>query len=70
MKNWKPPNDLTRLLEALGNELGAATDEEVRQACTGSGWSVTGAAREVRGLINAVTGDSSETDEGIPPAEP
>ncbi len=34
MSRWDPHIDLMRLLEALGNEVVAATELEVRQACT------------------------------------
>jgi hypothetical protein len=33
MSRWDPHIDLMRLLEALGNEVVAATELEVRQAC-------------------------------------
>lgn len=77
MSSWEPHIDLMRLLEALGTEIIAATEQELRQACTEeNGWliaccrsacsqsQVEGGspriAREVRELIEAVSGESSD----------
>jgi hypothetical protein len=62
MSRWDPDIDLMRLLEALGNEVVATTEPEVRQACAETGWSLRWSAREVRELINAVNGEPGEPD--------
>lgn len=69
MKGWTPHIDLNRLLEALGEEILAANDEEVRQLCSLTGHSMTGAAREVRTLIAAVNDAQDEPDPNMPLAE-
>jgi hypothetical protein len=51
MTNWNPDIDLIRLLEALGQEFAATTEEEVRQACAAYGYSVRVAASEVRRVL-------------------
>jgi hypothetical protein len=40
MSRWEPHIDLMRLLEALGSEVVAATELEVREACAEGGWSM------------------------------
>jgi hypothetical protein len=69
MSRWMPHVDLTRLLEALGNEIVATTQQEVSQACVEEGSSMRSVAREVRELIGAVSGDCGEPDTGLPLAE-
>jgi hypothetical protein len=69
MNNWKPHIDLARLLDALGEEIVRATDEEVRQACIRAGCSIPGAAAEVRNLIAAVSGETDEVDPRLALAE-
>ena len=69
MNRWEPHIDLARLLEALGQEVVAATEQEVREACVEDGRSIRTAAREVRRLIGAVIGDPGDPDAGRPPAE-
>jgi hypothetical protein len=86
MSRWEPHIDLMRLLEALGRELVATTELEVRQACAEDGWSMARAkllssawpelqveggssmartAKEVRELIEAVTGDPGDAEIGV-----
>jgi hypothetical protein len=67
MSKWDPHIDLARLFEALGAEIVAATDEEVRQACVRAGCAIPGAAGEVRDLIAAVSGEG--VDPGLPLAD-
>jgi hypothetical protein len=69
MSRWEPHIDLMRLLESLGNEIAAATEQEVRAACVGGGWSVGGSVKEVRELIGAVNGDQGEPEAGLLPAD-
>jgi hypothetical protein len=57
MSQWDPDIDLMRLLNALGNEIAAATEREIFQACAEARQSLTEAAIEVRELIGAVSGD-------------
>ena len=40
MSRWEPDIDLMRLLEALGSEVVATTELEVREACTEGGSSI------------------------------
>jgi hypothetical protein len=53
---WHPRLDLARLIEALSEEILAATDEEVR-ASAGPGRKLASAAREVRLLIRTACAD-------------
>lgn len=69
MKGWRPHRDLTRLLEALGDELLAVDEEEVRRLSGVSGHSMSKAAREVRALIAAVNDQQDEPDASLPLAE-
>jgi hypothetical protein len=62
MSRWEPHIDLMRLLEALGNEIVATAELEVRQACAEGGWSVRWSVKEVRALIDAVNGDPGEPE--------
>lgn len=82
MSCWEPDIDLMRLLEALGREIIAATELEVRQACAEEkrrsiaacrsacsklqveGGSAVRTARQVRELIETVSGDPSEPFDG------
>ncbi|WP_454645370.1 hypothetical protein [Bradyrhizobium liaoningense] len=57
MTRWHPSLDLARLLEALTEEILAATDEEVRQTSGLQGWKIANTANEVRGLITATRAD-------------
>jgi hypothetical protein len=54
---WQPSLELTRLLEALGEDLVAVTDEEVQQT---HGRAVADTAREVRQLINGACAERDE----------
>jgi hypothetical protein len=69
VKGWRPHSDLTRLLAALGQEIVAGSDEEVRQLSGLSGHSMSGAAREVRTLIASVNDAQDEPDTNMPLAE-
>ena len=50
MNSWEPPVDLTRLLDALAEDIIAASDLDVHWAGCGNGW--PGAARETREAID------------------
>jgi hypothetical protein len=70
MTEWNPHNDLARLLEALSQEIIAASENEVRRACSEDVRSAKAAVREVRGLVGAEVGDNGgEIGAGLPPAE-
>jgi hypothetical protein len=56
MSRWEPHLDLMRLLEALADEIAAATDYDVRQACS-EGRCTAAMVQEVRELIGTVSGD-------------
>jgi hypothetical protein len=62
MSLWDPHIDLVRLLNALNDEVVATTELEVAQACAEGRRSLTEAAREVRELISAASGDPVEAD--------
>jgi hypothetical protein len=64
MTGWQPDLDLQRLLAALGEELRAASDEEVRQAYGVAPRSVAAAARDIRKRIAAASGGQDEPDSG------
>ncbi|MCA1479827.1 hypothetical protein [Bradyrhizobium sp. NBAIM08] len=59
MTRWHPSRDLARLLEALGEEILAASDEEVRQTSGLQGWTITNTALDVRDVIKAAREDES-----------
>jgi hypothetical protein len=54
---WQPCRELTCLLEALGEDIVAAGDDEVGQM---HGGPIAGTVREVRLLIQAARGDRNE----------
>ncbi|GLR87629.1 hypothetical protein [Bradyrhizobium iriomotense] len=54
---WHPSLDLARLLEALSEEILAASDEEVRQTSGLQGWTIANTALEVRNLIKTARAD-------------
>jgi hypothetical protein len=70
MTNWQPHVDLARLLEGLAEEIVAATEPEILQACADGGHSVRAAARETRTIIGAVTGDLDDPHGRIALVEP
>jgi hypothetical protein len=57
--HWHPRLDLARLLDALAEEILAATDEEVRAAAA-QGRKIASAAREVRLLVRTACADVDE----------
>jgi hypothetical protein len=67
MSRWEPHLDLMRLLDALANEISSTTDNEVHRAC-GEGSCMAAAAKEVRELIGAVSGDPG-IDADVDPKE-
>ena len=67
MTSWEPHVDLARLLEALGEEIVATTEQEVRLACVLDGHSVRETASEVREMIGTLTGDLGDPDLRIAP---
>jgi hypothetical protein len=70
MTEWNPHNDLARLLEALSQEIMAASENEVGRACSEDVRSAKAAAREVRGLVGAEMGDNGgKIEASLPPAE-
>jgi len=54
MTRWHPRLELARLLDALSEDIIAATDEEVRQM---NGSAVASTARDVKSLIEAARAD-------------
>ena len=62
MSRWEPHIDLTRLLEALANEIVATTAQEVRQTCTEGRWSAGRSVKEMWELIDAVNGEPGEPE--------
>ncbi|HJQ60682.1 MAG TPA: hypothetical protein VJ890_27510 [Vineibacter sp.] len=69
MTAWQPPDDLRRLLDALGEEIAGAPDEDVVEAYRETGRSVQRTAREVRKLIAAACDGPDEPDPAVPLAE-
>jgi hypothetical protein len=69
VKGWTPHTDLSRLLDALGEEILAADDDDVRRLSDLSGFSMTGAAQRVRMLIAAANDSQDEPDPNVPCAE-
>lgn len=57
MTSWHPSLDLARLLEALSEEILAATDEEVRETSGQQGWTIANTALEVRNVIRTARAD-------------
>jgi hypothetical protein len=62
MKDWRPQIDLDRLTAALGEDILALTDEEIRRAYAAAGRSVAHAADGVRTEIAAATGEPDAPD--------
>jgi hypothetical protein len=62
MKDWRPQNDLDRLIAALGDDVLAMTDEEIRRAYAAAGRSVAHAADGVRAQIAAASDDEDAPD--------
>ena len=62
MKNWQPHVDLDLLTVALGEEIIAAPDEELRRLHAESGYSIAAAAQDVRSLIAAANGEPDAGD--------
>jgi hypothetical protein len=57
MKDWRPQIDLDRLTAALGEDILALTDEEIRRAYAAAGRSAAYAAEGVREQIAIAGGD-------------
>ena len=70
MTSWQPHIDLVRLLEALGEEIVAATEREIYRACEEGGDSVRATADETRRVIAAATGGLDDPDRHIALVEP
>lgn len=66
MKNWRPQIDLDRLVAALGDDVLALTDEEIRRAYAAAGRSVAHAAGGVREQIAAASGEPDAPDPKLP----
>ena len=62
MRGWRPQMDLDRLTAALGEDIVAMTDEEIRRAYAAAGRSVAHAAGGVREQIAAASGDPDAPD--------
>jgi hypothetical protein len=76
VKNWEPPADLTRLLEALANDVVTATDAEVSIAGAGCTPASRYSSRralalviQMRGLIEDVIDEPSEARDRLPVSE-
>ncbi len=66
MKDWRPHIDLDRLTAALGEDILAVTDEEIRRAYAAAGRSVAHAADDVRRQIAAASGEPDAPDPKLP----
>jgi hypothetical protein len=62
--HWQPRLDLARLIEALSQEILAATDDEVR-ASTLHGRKIASTAREVILVIKAACAEVEEVDKDL-----
>ena len=62
MKDWRPQIDLDRLTAALGEDILALTDEEIRRAYAAAGRSVAHTADGVRTEIAAASGEPDAPD--------
>ena len=69
MSGWDPHRDLARLLAALGQEIVASAEPEVRAACFEDGDSIHAAAKDIRALIGALGDDADEPEAGVRPLE-
>jgi hypothetical protein len=70
MTTWQPHIDLARLLEALGEDIVATTQHEIKQACAEGGRSVRAEASEALRIIGMVTGDLDDPDAGVVLVDP
>lgn len=57
MKAWQPHVDLHRLTVALSEEIIATPEQELWRLHAESGYSIAGAAQDVRSLIAAASGE-------------
>ncbi len=57
MTKWQPLRDPVGLIEALSEEILAATNAEVQRASVLQGRTIASIAREVRGVIKAARAD-------------
>jgi hypothetical protein len=62
MKDWRPQIDLDRLTDALGADILATSDEEIRRAFAAAGRSVAHAADGIREQIAAASGEPDAPD--------
>ena len=60
MRSWHPHIELARLSMALTEEVLEASEDELQAVSNRSGYSIAGAARDVRKLISAATRDQGE----------
>jgi hypothetical protein len=59
-KQWRPHVDLARLSAACAEEILAASEQEMEELSARSGYSLTGAAQEVRNLIHAASDEQRD----------
>jgi hypothetical protein len=69
VKGWRPDIELHRLLDTLSEEIIAAPEEEVLQACSATGRALAAVVRDVRNLIAAVNEGQEDPDPGVPLAD-
>jgi hypothetical protein len=67
MKDWRPQIDLDRLMAALGEDMIAMTDEEIRRAYAAAGRSVANMADGIREQIAATSGEPDAPDPKLMP---
>ena len=65
MKDWRPHIDLERLTAALGDDIIAMTDEEIRRAYAAAGRSVAHAANDIREQIAAASDEPDFTASAV-----
>jgi hypothetical protein len=65
MSCWEPHIDLMRLLEALGREVIAATELEVRQACAEEKGRSIAACRSAWPQLQVKVGPSRKRSQGV-----
>ena len=69
MRQWRPEEELERLLQALEQEILAAEGEELRQVLTAAGLSVGGTRRQVSGVVGLALAEY-EDPQADPPQAP
>ena len=68
MRQWRPEQELERLLQALEQEILAAEEKDLRQALTAAGLSVGGTRRQVSSVVGSALAEYEDPQAEAPQA--